>query len=86
VGGEWRLQLDRGVFRVYHAHTGWVTVGSFTLEDDRILFFNDPHCIDTTGSYTWRQEDDQLLLDTISDSCGADMRARAFSNAPWIRE
>jgi hypothetical protein len=61
-------------------------VGSFTLEDDRILFFNDPHCIDTTGSYIWRQEDDLLLLDTISDSCGADMRARAFSSAPWTRD
>jgi hypothetical protein len=86
VGGEWRLQLDRGIFRVYHTHTGWVTIGSFTLQDDRILFFNDPHCVDTTGTYAWRQQGDQLLLDTISDGCGADLRARALSNAPWIRD
>jgi hypothetical protein len=86
VGGEWRLQLDRGVFRVYHAGTGWATIGSFSVRGDRLFFYNDPHCVDATGTYTWRQKEDQLLLDAVSDDCGSYLRARALSGTPWTRE
>jgi hypothetical protein len=86
VGGEWRLQLDRGVFRVYHADTGWATLGSFSTQGNLLFLFNDPHCIDATGTYAWRLEDGELSLDAISDECGQDLRARALSNTPWTRD
>ena len=30
-GGVWKLELDEGVFRVYHPRTGWRTLGSYTV-------------------------------------------------------
>ena len=34
-GGVWKLNLDKGIFRVYHELTGWVTIGSFTVTGDQ---------------------------------------------------
>ena len=33
-GGVWKLELDEGVFRVYHPRTGWRTLGSYTVDGD----------------------------------------------------
>lgn len=89
-GGTWILQLDRGIFRVFHETTGWRTLGSFTVSEDRIEFFNDPHCYDAVGIYTWVLEAGQLTLKAIEDECdgrvlgGGGLRATNFSTHPWM--
>lgn len=82
-GGIWRLSLDRGIFRVYHDGTGWSTLGSFTVSGNRIEFFNDPHCFQDVGIYTWRLEDGKLMLEAVRDDCGVDLRLRSFVEYPW---
>ncbi|MGD8793431.1 MAG: hypothetical protein PVF47_12845, partial [Anaerolineae bacterium] len=43
-GGLWKLRLHQGTFWVFHPKTAWHTQGSFTISEERIEFFNDPHC------------------------------------------
>jgi hypothetical protein len=89
-GGVWTLQLDQGVFRVFHEATGWRTLGSFTVSGDQIEFFNDPHCIDAVGIYKWKLEAGQLALEVIEDECdgrvlgGGGLRATNFTSFPWM--
>ena len=84
------LQLDRGVFRVFHESTGWRTLGSFTVTENRIEFFNDPHCYDAVGIYTWKLEASQLTLEAIEDKCdgrvlgGGGLRVMNFTSQPWM--
>jgi hypothetical protein len=82
-GGIWKLNLDKGVFRVYHELTGWVTLGSFTVSGDRIEFFNDPHCFQDTGIYTWELEEGKLTLTAVKDSCGVYLRVQNLEALPW---
>ena len=90
-GGVWILGLDQGVFRVLHETTGWHSLGSFSVSGNRVQFFNDPNCMEAVGTYVWRIEAGQLLLEVIEDKCGArsafqsgrGMRARALTSFPW---
>ncbi len=91
-GGEWVLHLDRGVFRVFHKPTGWRTLGSFSLNESQITIFNDPHCVDAVGLYTWELKAGQLFLEVIEDECGAravfqsanNLRAKNLTGLPWV--
>jgi hypothetical protein len=84
AGGLWRLNLDRGTFRIYHADTGWRSLGSYTVTGDTINFFNDPHCIDAVGVYTWAAGSGELRLQQAKDACGGDLRARSLTAQPWL--
>jgi len=82
-GGVWNLCLDKGIFRIYHEGTGWTTLGSFVVSGDRIKFFNDPHCNQDTGIYTWKLEDGKLALELIEDRCAFGLRAENFTDILW---
>ncbi len=82
-GGLWRLGLDKGIFRVYHKISGWRTVGSYAVREDRIWLFNDPHCNQDTGVYTWKLEDGELTLAVVRDDCAYDLRMRHFTELGW---
>ncbi len=82
-GGVWRLSFDNGIFRVYHAVTGWRSLGSYAVEQDRLLLFNDPTCHDMVGSYRWSLEGGVLRLEVIEDGCAFQLRARNLSSIPW---
>jgi hypothetical protein len=82
-GGVWKLSLDKGIFRIYHPLTGWVTIGSFTVTEDQINLFNDPHCFQDTGVYRWRMEDGSLTLTAVEDNCGVYLRAQNLEALPW---
>lgn len=75
-GGVWKLNLDAGVFQVYHERTGWRSLGSFTLSGDQIAFFNDPHCIHDVGAYLWSLQSGQLNLQVVEDPCGPELRSK----------
>lgn len=83
--GEWRLQFDRGIYRIVSVATGWRSVGSFTVEDDRVTIFNDPVCHELTGTYAWKLDGDTLTLHAIDDSCAIDLRALNLTQQSWTR-
>ena len=69
------LHLDKGIFRVFHEISGWRTLGSFTVSGDQIKFFNDPHCTQVVGIYTWKLEEGKLVFEVVEDECFLDLRA-----------
>jgi hypothetical protein len=83
-GGLWTLDLDRGIFRLFHEETGWNSLGSFTVSGDRVTFFNDLNCPESVGVYAWRQEAEQLILQVVEDECGFGLRTERFANLPWL--
>jgi hypothetical protein len=82
-GGLWKVSFSRGIFRVYHERTGWHTLGSFTVSGGHVQLFNDPHCYDVVGTYAWKLEKGQLVLQAIEDGCGGDLRVKHFTSMPW---
>jgi hypothetical protein len=84
VGGIWRLQFERGVMRVYYDVTGWVSIGSYTVEDNRIQLFNDPFCPNEVGEYEWRLESGALSLTAVEDSCAWGLRGENLGHQPWL--
>ena len=91
-GGIWKLNLDRGVFRVFHEATGWQSIGSFVVTRDRwtsgapdqLLLFNDPTCPDAIGLYAWHFEEGSLVLDVLDDTCAIHLRAMNLTGLPWL--
>jgi hypothetical protein len=91
-GGVWKLQLDKGTFRIYHQATGWRSVGSFIVTRDRwtagapdqLLLLNDPTCPDAIGLYAWKLEDGKLTLRVLDDTCAIYLRAKNLTNLPWL--
>jgi hypothetical protein len=93
AGGVWKLHLSRGVFRIFHAETGWRSLGSFVVTRDRVskvefpdrlLLFNDPHCPDVVGMYTWKLEEGSLRLEVVDDTCSYQLRAANLTGMPWL--
>ena len=82
-GGIWKLQFDRGIMRIFYAETGWRSISSFEVEKDRLVLFNDPHCLNTIGSYIWRIEERMLIFELIDDSCAINMRGKNLVKQPW---
>jgi hypothetical protein len=91
-GGVWKLQLDRGTFRIHHQVSGWQSVGSYIVTRDRwtagapdqLLLFNDPTCPDAIGLYAWRLEDGKLVLQVLDDTCAIYLRAKNLTGLPWL--
>lgn len=82
-GGIWKLNFDKGIYRIRHVITNWKSIGSFTVLDDKITLFNDPNCPDVIGVYNWRIEAGQLILQVIDDSCAIKLRALNLTQQPW---
>ena len=83
-GGLWKLSLDKGIFRILYTVNGWRSLGSYTVDGDKIYFFNDPYCNWETGVYTWTLEEGSLVLTEVDDPCSQGLRARNFIDQPWL--
>jgi hypothetical protein len=89
AGGIWKLQFNKGVMRIYYDVTGWRSIASYTIADDRLYLFNDPYCPEEVGEYTWRLEDKwglenrSLILNVIKDSCSINLRGENLSAQSW---
>jgi hypothetical protein len=83
-GGIWKIQFDKGVFRIIHLSSGWKSMASFVLERDHLLLFNDPVCHETTGIYAWKAEEGQIVFTAIEDECAIRLRAMNLTQQPWL--
>jgi hypothetical protein len=91
-GGVWKLNLDKGVFRIWHEATGWRSIGSFTAfydqtsrqRVDQLALFNDPYCPGVVGLYSWQREGGELVLQVVGDTCSMGVRAANLANRPWL--
>jgi len=89
AGGIWKLQFNQGVMRIYYDVTGWRSIASYTIADDHLIIFNDPHCPQEVGEYTWGMEDKwglenrSLVLSVIKDSCSINLRGENLSAQSW---
>jgi hypothetical protein len=81
--GAWKLNLDKGVFRILHPESRWKSIGTGIVAGDRILLANDPVCIDALGLYRWRLAEGQLVLEVIDDPCAIRLRALNLTGQPW---
>jgi hypothetical protein len=84
AGGIWKLNLNKGVFRIFHKFTGWRSIGSFVVDGNRVRLFNDPTCIEVMGSYTWTLKERRIRLQVIQDECAINMRAKNLTQLPWM--
>jgi hypothetical protein len=78
------LILFEGMFFVHHQMSAFRARGNFEVEGDTIEFFNDAHCPDTRGIYTWSMEGATLRLEVIDDTCAYEgERAVDIASDPW---
>lgn len=82
-GGVWKLSLDRGAYHIFHEATRWRSLGSYSMSGDRFYLFNDPACLDETGSYTWQMVEGGLRLELIQDTCQVGRRGQNFAGVVW---
>lgn len=83
VGAE-ILGLRSGTFRIYHAGSGYMSVGHYQSDGEEITFFNDPNCPQDRGMYTVQDDGDWRTLVPVDDPCAFDrVRERFLSAAPW---
>jgi hypothetical protein len=85
-GGTWTLELEAGVFRIWHDTTNFRSVGSFTISGDRMMLFNDPNCHRDVGIYAWRLDGRSLILEVIDDPCAFGLRANNLTTGSWLHQ
>jgi hypothetical protein len=83
-GGIWKLNLNKGVFRIFHKATGWKDIGSFFISGNQLILANDPVCHEIIGVYTWKLEEGKLTLNVIEDKCAIGLRAMNLMKLPWL--
>lgn len=93
--GRSTLRLDSGRYYVSHKSAlpkvmGFASTGHFVVKGDRIVFFNDPNCTSTRGSYTWSKsrsgsdrKSSELSFKVLEDPCGIGLRAEYLTALPW---
>ena len=83
-GGTWKMNLSKGVFRIFHQATGWKDIGSFIVSGNQLILANDPVCHEIIGVYQWKLEEGKLILKVIEDKCAIGLRAMNLTNLPWL--
>jgi hypothetical protein len=78
------MQFDKGVMRIFYEVTGWRSFASFTVSDDELRVFNDVYCPDVVGSYGWKLEAGELVLNMNEDPCSFGLREQNLSNQSWL--
>ena len=81
--GIWKLNLNKGTYRIYHEATGWKNIGTYIVADNRIILANDPCCIKGVGVYEWKFEERELIFKVIDDDCAIKLRALNLTEVPW---
>jgi hypothetical protein len=80
------LVFTRGAYYVHHQLSGFRTMGSFVVEDDRVTLFNDTNCPKTPGVYAFEITAHGLRLRAIEDDCPySGERADDLGYVTWTR-
>jgi hypothetical protein len=80
------LILHRGNYWLNHQLSGFRALGMYTVQRDRIRFFNDPWCPRDHGVYRWNDDSGELTFEAISGTCDYEKaRANDLSMTPWDR-
>jgi hypothetical protein len=61
--------FTRGAFYLHHQMSGFKTHGSFVVEGDRVILFNDANCPQERGVYAFEIEPHGVRFDVIHDDC-----------------
>ena len=56
-GGLWKFSLNKGIFRIYYTMNGWRSLGSYSIDEDRIYLFNDPDVSADHGKWPFFDKD-----------------------------
>ena len=83
-GGWWKMSLRRGTFRIYHADSGWKSIGNYVVTGNRIVLSNDPVCPAISGVYRWELATKIIAFSVVEDTCSAGLRAKNISHMPWL--
>jgi hypothetical protein len=83
-GGLWKINFNKGVFRIFHPNTGWKDIGSYRVSGNRLTLANDPVCHEMFGMYQWKLEDGKLFLIAVEDKCAIGLRAMNLTKLPWL--
>jgi hypothetical protein len=80
------LVLYRGAYYVHHHLSGFRTIGSFVIEDDRLTLFNDANCPQTAGVYEFELTAHGIRFRVVHDECAfSNERALDLEFRPWTR-
>ena len=79
------LAMSRGNYWVNHQLSGFRGLGMYTVDGNRVTFFNDPWCPQDHGTYRWSVRHDELLLEPVSSTCPYEKaRTDDFTTGQWI--
>ncbi len=82
--GVWRLYFNKGVYRIINTETGWKSIGTYVVSQDRLFLANDPACIYDFGVYSFKLKDRVLTFDIIDDPCAIELRGLNLSETDWV--
>jgi hypothetical protein len=84
AGGLWKINFDKGVYHIYYPTINWRSIGSYTIEGDRIYLFNDPYCQFETGIYKWKLDAGKLTFSEAQDECSFNLRKANLTKQAWL--
>jgi hypothetical protein len=84
AGGVWKLSLEKGIYRIYYDVTEWRSLGSYSLDGNRIKLINDPHCRNGVGEYEWLLTEGVLTFEVVKDECAIGLRAANLTKQAWL--
>lgn len=80
------IAFHRGNYWLNHQLSGFKSLGMYTVERDRVTFFNDPWCPQDRGTYRWDVRRGALTFEPVSGTCVYEQaRAKDLTKAPWMR-
>jgi hypothetical protein len=79
------IAMSKGNYWINHQLSDFRSLGMYTIDGDRITFFNDPWCPQDHGTYRWAIHKDELTFEPVSGTCGYEQaRTKDLTTGQWI--
>jgi hypothetical protein len=79
------IAMSKGNYWINHQLSDFRALGMYTVDGNRITFFNDPWCPQDHGTYRWTVGDEQLSFEPISGTCPYEKaRTDDLTTGQWI--
>ena len=80
------IAFHRGNYWLNHQLSGFKSLGMYTVDRDRVTFFNDPWCPQDRGTYRWDVRAGALTFELVSGTCDyEEARAKDLMESPWTK-